>query len=473
MGTTLDRPVCSNAQHEDKKIQQSIFRPMHRGGGCSSTRLVSGFKFLQSPILANSKGVKLGKKSASRGNPNCPLVAKSTMVSKTEENDDFTSLPDKKSTESSGEEKCSTRTIKESEMETICMEDIWKSKLKSQGWSPRAADRFIANWAPSTIHTYESIIEKLQLFCLDSDSDFPCVNPSTLADFLCSLAENSERPKSTLNTTLAAVMAFAEATGNPSPVTSEIARLVTALIKCETSKPMQRSKVMPIQPFNELFTAWDSNSSLSLEDLRTKTITLLVTAVMLRPSDIAPRSMIMTEDKWQSLVFTTDQIQFDDRGAAKIIFFGIKNDYKRDGFEVHLSPSTEPRLDPVRALKAYIQRTKYVRPSDNPVFISLKKPYSAISAKTVSRILEHAIVLAGLGNQGFSAKNFRPTGTTNAVDAGITPDAVMKVGRWKSRDTFMNHYVHSKPICSCTDNVFKLPRPDGIKGNGHERRDTV
>ena len=124
----------------------------------------------------------------------------------------------------------------------------------------------------------------------------------------------------------------------------------------------------------------------------------------------------------------------------------------------------------MRALKAYIQRTKYVRcKTEKPVFISLKKPYAAISAKTVSSILERSIVLAGVGNQGFSAKNFRPTGATSAVDAGISPDAIMKVGRWKSRETFMDHYVHSKPIHSFTDSVFKLQ----CNASGQDRRDSV
>ena len=120
-------------------------------------------------------------------------------------------------------------------------------------------------------------------------------------------------------------MAFTEATGNSSPVTAEIARLVTALVKCETAKPMHRSKVMPIQPFNELFSDWGSNWTLNLEDLRLKMITLLAIAVMLRPSDIAPRSLIVSEE---NLVMSTDQVVFDQQGSAKLYFFGIKNDYK-------------------------------------------------------------------------------------------------------------------------------------------------
>ena len=96
---------------------------------------------------------------------------------------------------------------------------------------------------------------------------------ATLADFLCILADGSDRPKSVLNTAIAAVSAFVGAVNIQNPVTSDIARLVTVLIKTGTSQSMQRSKVMPVKPFHELFIAWGSNWSLELENLRLETIT--------------------------------------------------------------------------------------------------------------------------------------------------------------------------------------------------------
>ena len=130
--------------------------------------------------------------------------------------------------------------------------------------------------------------------------------------------------------------------------------------------------------------------------------------------------------------------------------------YHRDGFEVIIPASSHPRLDPVRALKCYISRTRYVREyPELALFLSLKKPYGAVSAATITRILETAIEMAGLGNQGFKAKHFRPTGATIAVEAGIKADTIRRVGRWKSRETFEAHYVHAVPPTSFTDSVFK------------------
>ena len=100
-------------------------------------------------------------------------------------------------------------------------------------------------------------------------------------------------------------------------------------------------------------------------------------------------------------------------------------------------------MDPVHTLHSYIQRTEPFR-SDGAVFIGLKRPFKAISAASVAKILDSSISRAGLSGQGFSAKSFRPTGATRAIDAGIDPDIVQKVGRWKCTEVFRNHYVHSK-----------------------------
>ena len=166
--------------------------------------------------------------------------------------------------------------------------------------------------------------------------------------------------------------------------------------------------------------------------------------------------MIYEQGEWKELILSTNQVVFNRDGSATVTLLGIKNDYKRDGFEVPIRPASNARLDSVRTLKAYVERTKYHRPKGNPLFLSLKKPFNAISAKTVSWILEKSIANAGLTGQGYSAKSFRPTGATSAVDAGINPDTIRKIGRWKSSETFETHYIHSRPPLSFTDNILQL-----------------
>ena len=105
-----------------------------------------------------------------------------------------------------------------------------------------------------------------------------------------------------------------------------------------------------------------------------------------------------------------------------------------------------------------MDRTDKFRSIDGPVFLTLYKPYRGIDASTVAKILNDAIVLAGLSKDQFSAKSFRPTGATRAVEQNFDRDLVMQTGRWKTGSVFFEHYVHAKPPTSYTDCIIDLIR---------------
>ena len=220
-----------------------------------------------------------------------------------------------------------------------------------------------------------------------------------------------------------------------------------ALVKGSTSEPLTHSKAMPISPFRQLFLSWRDNAYLTVKDLRLKAITLLALTLMLRPSDIAPRAEMLDPETKTShrLVFSRDRVKFHDDGSATVVIFGVKNDCQRTGFDVHLQPHSDPKLDPVKTLQDYLSCTKDIKSTDRAVFLTLRRPHHAIDSSTVAGILEEAIIKAGLGNQGYSAKSFRCTGAMAAIECGVEPHVVMKLGRWKTSEVFYEHYVHSKP----------------------------
>jgi integrase len=231
-----------------------------------------------------------------------------------------------------------------------------------------------------------------------------------------------------------------------------------ALVKSGTVKPMEKSKVMPVKAFTDLFKSWPDNQRLSIRDLRLKAITLMAIVLMLRPSDIAPKGVknITSESVGVTkLVFSTDHIKCLPDGGMLISFFGTKNDSTRTGFEVHMPPSTDAEVDPCLTLREYITRTDNIRPKpDNPVFLTLKKPYRALDASTISDIMNESIKLAGLSDKGYTAKSFRPTGATVAIETKQNPAQVMKTGRWKTESVFFDHYVHAKNLDSYSDSVL-------------------
>jgi hypothetical protein len=301
------------------------------------------------------------------------------------------------------------------------------------------------------------VIKQFALFCEKQNVSFPPTSTSVVANFLCSIADNSDAPRAQLKIAGAALGHVYKSYGVFSVMNNEhVQLLITALVKSGTQKSMLKSLVMPVQPFRDLFLGWPSNDLLSLKNLRLKTITLLALTLMLRPSDIAPKAVHFNEKTLQqeAWLFTTDNIMFLPSGQAKIVFHGIKNDSSRTGFDVILQPVPERQLDPVQTLQDYIARTSHIRSQEKPVFLALTPPPGAIAAKTVATIMNEAINLAGLSGKGFSAKSFRPTGATLAVETGCDPEIAMRVGRWKTRSVFYDHYVLAKPPETFSTNIL-------------------
>ena len=327
------------------------------------------------------------------------------------------------------------------------MESLWRRHLKDLQWSDRAQTQCTLSWAPSTLQTYNRQLCKLQNFCAETKCQFPPLDTATIANFLCHVADASPKPRSVLRCTIAALTAMYQASGTINPVDCvEINRLVVALEKTNTQKPMLRSSVMPVQPFVNLFESWSANELLDLKHLRLKAITLLALSIMARPSDLAPKGVFFKDGVCRPMTLTTDQLVFHDNGTLTIQLFGIKNDTRRKGFSVTIPQADNKFLDPVACLKAYIRKSMPQRMlcTNNALFVSLKQPYGAISASSIGEQLNLAIKLAGLDGQGFSAKSFRPTAATVAIATGCDPDIARKIGRWECPSVFYDHYVHSK-----------------------------
>lgn len=75
-------------------------------------------------------------------------------------------------------------------------------------------------------------------------------------------------------------------------------------------------------------------------------------------------------------------------------------------------------MNPSECLKVYIDRTQHQRPPDARLLIVIGYPLSGCQADIIGKILNDAIIAAGLGDLGYSAKSFRLTGAMVAVSSG-------------------------------------------------------
>lgn len=324
---------------------------------------------------------------------------------------------------------------------------MWKRKFQGDGWSPRAIAQYKLCLAESTLQAYNRQLCRFQEFCVSRDCEFPPVGPGNaaiLADFLCAVADRCDRPESQLKCTMAAIGHLYAAIHVSNPISVELVNLSTALVKSGTNKPVTRTKVMPSESFEKLFLSWPENEELQVNKLRQKAVTLCALVCMTRPSDLAPLAKMFNVDTQEAtpVLFTTDRLEFHEDGSMTVSFFGIKNDTDRKGFEVRIPPHSNAKLDPVRTIQTYIDKTSHQRLPGGPVFIGLKRPYAALRSGSISEILKRSIKDAGLQDQGFTARSFRPTGATAAVRSEVDPGTVRQIGRWKSEKVFYEHYVY-------------------------------
>ena len=149
-----------------------------------------------------------------------------------------------------------------------------------------------------------------------------------------------------------------------------------------------------------------------------------------------------------------DDVQFHEDGSITVTFWGIKNDTNRQGFSVTVPKNANQVMDISEVLQLYINKTETCRSvvPGKPLFISLNNPYKGIAADTVGNILETSIHQAGL--EGYTAKSFRPTAATRAVEIGVLPETAMQIGRWKTKEVFFNHYVYSRVQKDYNDKFF-------------------
>ena len=259
---------------------------------------------------------------------------------------------------------------------------------------------------------------------------FPPNKAAVLAGFLIELASSTPRPRAQITNATAAIACMSEKNNRPNLMLSPpLQRRIQALIKSQTLLPRVHTPVMPIEPFMTLFNAWPDNWKLELHNLRIKTLALLALTVMLRPSDVAPNAEHFDIDAGiaSKITMSTKQVKFKDDGSLTLWLQGIKNDRDRDGFQVNIPQASEPKIDPVKALQVYMLRTDHIRPASGALFLTLRRPHTNIGSATVAKDLELAIKYAGLQGQGYSAKSFRPTGATTAIQNGCQPDQVRAI----------------------------------------------
>lgn len=291
---------------------------------------------------------------------------------------------------------------------------------------------------------YNKCIQHFREFCLHQGLEFPPQSGNDIAiiaEFLNDYAIRSERPESMLRTISSALKHWYKARDQNLNWNS-IDTFVRALIKCETTRPAGRTRILLVQTILATIEKWGPNENMKLTKLRQKAISLLALAAMCRPSDLAPRS---------GPGLLRNHISFKPNGSLQITFFAVKNDTDRHGMEVQVDATDNPLTDPVGCMRAYLEKTPGI-PPHGPVFVNITPPHSALTATSISGVLRETLKEAGLSEE-FSPRCFRPTGATAATVSGVEPHTARSLGRWKSEGVFFERYVYPQAADSITEKI--------------------
>ena len=325
-------------------LQQFVSGPLHKWGRrFKSDRLARPQQLRQCPIQTSKRSNKHYSSTKSSGNHNCSLVACSNLVSKT---DTDCNMQSNKVTQSKNyllpPSNTHSRARKNSEMENVCLEGEWQSRLKLRNWSPDCTVVYKHCIADSSLRQYNRYILQFKSFCINKAGTFPPTlhdTSSLIASFMKSKSDQSDRPESMLKSIQAALTHYFMATSDSNPFDNDLRNFMTALKKHYTRHAAGRTMIMPIKPISDLFSSWPDNEQLTIKQLRQKTISLLSLGMMARPSDLAP-----------SMGFSRNQIKFNNDRSMTLTLCGIKNDSDRHGFEIKIDSASNPKVDPVSAL---------------------------------------------------------------------------------------------------------------------------
>ena len=158
-------------------------------------------------------------------------------------------------------------------------------------------------------------------------------------------------------------------------------------------------------------------------------------------------------------------VGFTTEGALVSLLLGFraKNDNKvkslpRDflvkGLTHLVGQEEERKLCPVRALRAYLERTKRLRDEDvKNFFLAPKNPSRAASKNALAYFLKSTILEAYKNISEDTARLYRVTPhEIRAVSASLSfahnlsIDAVLEAAQWRSNTVFTSHYLKDVSI---------------------------
>lgn len=297
----------------------------------------------------------------------------------------------------------------------------------------------MASFAEKTLKQYNSSIRSWWAYCQENRFDIFSVNTSQIISFL-TVKFNEGSSYSSLNTHRSALSIIL---GTKLTLDDNVSRFLKGVYRLRPPHP-KYSLTWDTNQVLSYLSNFSSYSSISLEDLSRKTITLLAIASAQRMQTLSLIKLnnICIEEV-NVIIKISELIKTSKPGAFQPL---IRLPFIREN--ISICPAT--------AVQQYIEKTASLRianQSNNNLFIGIRKPHKNVGSQTLANWVKKVLEESGINISIFGAHSTRHASTSAARRHGVNLEVVRKAAGWSdSSNVFLKYY--NREIINSENNDF-------------------
>lgn len=336
--------------------------------------------------------------SSTTGNHDLTILANSSLVATTSENDNCNSLYVTKAPGPTFTVAFSPEVSPlEKEVDYAGMSPVWQS-IQDQGISQAAAKLIMASWRNGTKKQYSTYIKKWQNFSVQRQIDHTQPSVVPVLDFLTVLYQQG-LTYNAINTARSALSSYVTLEdGTCVGKHPLVSRLMKGIFQEKPPRP-KYTEIWDVSIVLEYLQSLSPVDTLSLKELTLK----LVVLILLVSGQRGQTVHMLNIDR---MSFSNNCYTFQLVGHLKQSRPGVNNPL------VKLTAFEDKTLCVVSTLKEYLTRTQNLRGSEGQLFVSYQKPFRKVSRDTISRWVKTVLTDSGIDTSRFKSHSTRAASTS-------------------------------------------------------------
>ena len=282
-------------------------------------------------------------------------------------------------------------------------------------------------YAPSTTRAYRADFMHFINFCGDQNTNALAARPSSIAQYICKLAE-SGRSSASIRRALCGLSAIHKLNRLDDPTKDPDVTLEMRRMHRKLGRSSSQATSINADTLEKMLSATDN----SIRGIRDRALLLVAYDTLCRRSELVSLQVKDVKNHIKNGI-----------GSSAILLRKSKTDQDSAGKWLHLTQ---------RAHWALAQWIKHLPEGQQILFCGLNRSLdfsSKIGAGQINRIYKGVARKAGLDESiinGISGHSLRVGAAQDLLNSGATMPIIMQRGRWSKSDTVMRYLEHSNQI---------------------------